>query len=106
MNAVGVAQARRADLAVEQRVVHRVKHAIAHAAHHSKAGQHPVTGAERIAQCCHAQQAQSGKQNQPRKQRRQQQLAEMADHVGQPHQANHAGIAAQGRGLGGRLQGT
>ena len=42
----------------------------------------------------------------PRKQRREQQLAEMADHVGQTDQANHAGVVAQGNGAGRLVQGA
>ncbi len=42
---------------------------------------------------------------QPRKQRRQQQLAEVADGMRQAHQADHAGVLAPGRGGAGRKRG-
>jgi hypothetical protein len=132
MCAVRMPQARRADLAVEQRVVDRVKHAVAHTGDDRTAGQHPVSGAQRITKSRQADQTQTQKQNWPRtepvhrkarqrlhhtrhdkenrhqpaqldiadrklalqpgKQRRQQQLAEVADQVRRAHQADNARV--------------
>ena len=50
MHTVGVAQPRRADLAVQQGVVDRVEHAIADTGHRRKQRQHRVAGAAGKAQ--------------------------------------------------------
>ena len=140
MHAVGVAQARRADLAVQQGVVNRVKHPVAHASQRGKTSQHPVTGADGITEGRNAQQGQAAEQNwtrthavhhktrqrlhrardhkkyrhqktqlrvtdverllEPRKQRRQQQLAVVADQMRQTDQADDAGVTPQGNHTG------
>jgi hypothetical protein len=138
VEAVGMAQARRADLAIEQRVVDRMEHAVADAGQDRAAGHRPVAGAQREAERRQPEQRQPAEQDGPRphavdqeaggglhaarddeeqrhqeaqlgvagvervlqpgKQRRQQQLAEVADHVGQADQPDHARILAQGDG--------
>ena len=62
MHAIGMAQARTADLAVEQRVVNRVKNAIAQPGKYHKAGHHPVAGADRITKSGNTNQGQAGKE--------------------------------------------
>ena len=146
VHAVGMAEPRRADLAVEQRVVGRVKDAVADAPDDGETGQHPVAGADRVTECRNAEQRQPAEKNrpwaeavddetrqrlhrtgddeenrhqkaqlgiadvklflQPGKKRRQQQLAEMAERMGQADQSDDTGIAAQRRAAGGRVQGA
>ena len=142
---VRMAQPWRADLAIDQCVVHGVKDAVADARHHGKQRHDPVAGAERKTKCGNTQQRKARKQDgaravaihqeprgglhgagddeehrhqeaqlgiadvegilQPGKERSEQQLAEVADHVGEAHQADHAGILAKAHGwegVGGR----
>jgi len=62
MHAVGMTQAQRTHLAIEQRVVHRVENTIAHACNDGEKDQHPVARASRETASRQPQQRETAKQ--------------------------------------------
>ena len=103
MHAVGVAQTRRADPAVEQRVIDRMKHAIAQSANHGKAGQHPITRAPGVAECSQANQRQTTEHHRQRTQtvhhKAGGRLHRAGDHEKNRHQKTKLGVAHAKFGL-------